>query len=73
MVYTKTSEKTGRVSYKYETGECSCGLNSQGLSSVGYGEYEAMECTELPPEANIAAALDPANCIDELIRFCSEG
>ena len=73
MVTTKTSAKTGRISYSYIQGACSCGLNSQGLDSRQFGEYEAEECFELPPESQIGSFPNPNDYMDELIKYCSEG
>ena len=73
LVKTKTSDKTGKVSYSYISGACSCGLNSQGLDSRGYGEYEAFECSELPLEAQIDSFPNPKDYLDELVKVCSEG
>lgn len=73
LIKTKTSDKTGRISYSYIQGACSCGLNSQGLDSRGFGEYEALECIELPPEAQIDSFPNPKDYVDELIKYCSEG
>lgn len=75
MVTTKTSAKTGRISYSYITGAGSCGLNSQGLDSRQYGEYDAMECNGLTIDdiGGLEPELNTDSCIDDLIRYCSEG